>query len=53
MLFNKTALQIAIEKNNNEIVELLLENKNIDINLNSILSSLCFLSHLLICILII
>lgn len=31
-LLNKTALHIAIEKGNLEIVEMLLNNKNIDVN---------------------
>lgn len=34
--FNKTALFIAIEKESSDIVQLLLANKNINVNLKSI-----------------
>lgn len=37
--FDKTALQLAIEKENVEIVRLLLERDDLDVNINIILNN--------------
>lgn len=37
LFFHKTALYMAVEKENPEIVELLLACKNIDVNMKSVL----------------
>lgn len=42
IFFNKTALHIAVELENIEIVKLLLKHKNIDVNINSILKYIIY-----------
>lgn len=39
MKFYKTALYIAVEKENYEIIKLLLENKKLDVNIPAILKT--------------
>lgn len=41
----KTALHMAIEKNNLEIIHLLLSHPDIDINIRSVLNCFSFLYH--------
>lgn len=41
-VFNKTALNIAVENGSVEIVQLLLTKKNIDVNIPSILNNVLF-----------
>ena len=43
LLFQKTALYIAVEKENIEIIKLLLSNNRINININNILSLIFFI----------
>lgn len=41
-MFYKTALNLAIEKDNLDIVKLLIESENIDVNMKSIITQILF-----------
>ena len=48
LLFHKTALQIAVEKRNYEMIRLLLSREDLDVNLESISNQSLFISFYLI-----